>query len=240
MSEIFLKNVNALIVSEVEAGSSAARAGVCKGDLLRQINGSPILDILDYRFHAGATRLKLSLEREGQSLSLTLRKGQEEDAGLSFEFDLGDKVHTCKNKCVFCFIHQQPKKMRKSLYLMDDDFRLSFMHGNYVTLTNLKDGELDRICLFHSAFFQRVAVRIEHHRAHRLVIANDLGEPRFAGKAHKRQTGEFDATVETDELEMADQFVFVFIQNLVRARQRHPLAIAHLQISDRGVDAQRA
>ena len=51
--------------------------------------------------------------------------------------DLGDRVHTCKNKCVFCFIHQQPKKMRKSLYLMDDDFRLSFMHGNYVTLTNL-------------------------------------------------------------------------------------------------------
>src|SRR5262249_58393036 len=74
-----------------------------------------------------------------------MRKGLDEDAGLSFEFDLGDTVHTCRNKCVFCFIHQMPKKMRKSLYLMDDDFRLSFMHGNYVTLTNLSSEEWARI-----------------------------------------------------------------------------------------------
>src|SRR5262245_58844669 len=111
MSEIALKNVNALIVSEVEAGSPAERAGVRVGDLLQKINDRPILDILDYRFHSAAARLALSLEREGQPLSLKLRKGLEEDAGLSFQFDLGDKVHTCKNKCVFCFIHQQPKKM---------------------------------------------------------------------------------------------------------------------------------
>ena len=145
MSEIFLKNVNALIVSEVEAGSPAAKAGVQVGDLLRQVNERRVIDILDYRFHSGATRLKLEIEREGQSLTLSLRKGLDQDAGLNFEFDLGDKVHTCKNKCVFCFIHQQPKKMRKSLYLMDDDFRLSFMHGNYVTLTNLTNEEWNRI-----------------------------------------------------------------------------------------------
>src|ERR1041385_228112 len=145
MSEIFLKNVNALIISEVEMGSPAARAGVRVGDLLQQINGKPIIDILDYRFHAAAARLVLTLERDEQPLTLTLRKGTEEDAGLSFQFDLGDKVHTCKNRCVFCFIHQQPKKMRRSLYLMDDDFRLSFMHGNYVTLTNLSEEEWARI-----------------------------------------------------------------------------------------------
>lgn len=145
MSEIFLKNVNALIVSEVEEGSPAAKAGVQVGDLLRQINARPIIDILDYRFHSAATRLKLEIERDGQPLTLALRKGLDQDAGLNFEFDLGDKVHTCKNKCVFCFIHQQPKKMRKSLYLMDDDFRLSFMHGNYVTLTNLTEAEWARI-----------------------------------------------------------------------------------------------
>src|SRR5690349_21370083 len=104
MSEIFLKNVNALLVSEIEAGSPAARAGVQVGDLLQQINGRPILDILDYRFHAAAGRLTLTLERDGQPLTFTLRKGIAEDAGLSFQFDLGDKVHTCKNKCVFCFI----------------------------------------------------------------------------------------------------------------------------------------
>src|SRR5690242_2402589 len=100
MSEIFLKNVNALTVSEVEMGSPAYRAGVQVGDLLRRINGKPILDILDYRFYAAATRLQLILERNGEPLALTLRKGVDEDAGLEFAFDLGDRVHTCKNKCV--------------------------------------------------------------------------------------------------------------------------------------------
>jgi putative radical SAM enzyme (TIGR03279 family) len=145
MSEIFLKNVHALIVSEVEPGSPAARTGVQIGDLLRKINGKPILDILDYRFHASESRLLLTLERNGETLLLPLRKGMGEDAGLAFEYELGDRVHTCNNKCVFCFIHQQPKKMRRSLYLMDDDFRLSFMHGNYVTLTNVTEAEWARI-----------------------------------------------------------------------------------------------
>jgi len=145
MTDIAVKPVNALIISEVEPDSAAHRAGVRAGDVLREINEHPILDILDYRFHAGTRRLRLLLERNGGVLNTTIRKRDEEDAGLSFEADLGDKIHTCKNKCVFCFIHQQPKKMRKSLYLMDDDFRLSFMHGNYVTLTNLSDAEWQRI-----------------------------------------------------------------------------------------------
>ena len=145
MSEIFLKNVNALIVSQVEPGSPAARAGVRAGDLVRRINDRPILDILDYRFHAADARLELNLERDDRPWTILIDKDMDEDAGLEFEHDLGDRVHTCKNKCVFCFIHQQPKKMRKSLYLMDDDFRLSFMHGNYVTLTNLTPEEWARI-----------------------------------------------------------------------------------------------
>lgn len=145
MSEIFLKNLNALSVHSVEPNSPAHKAGVQAGDLLRHINGKPILDILDYRFHSADVRLHLSLERNGSPLTVDVQKSIEVDLGLGFEHDLGDKVHTCKNKCVFCFIHQQPKKMRKSLYLMDDDFRLSFMHGNYVTLTNLSDAEWARI-----------------------------------------------------------------------------------------------
>lgn len=145
MSEIPVKHVDALIISEIEHKSPAARAGLLVGDLIRRINSRPILDILDYRFHAAATRLTVEMERAGEPGTVTIRKRQDQDAGLSFEFDLGDKIHTCKNKCVFCFIHQQPKKMRKSLYLMDDDFRLSFMHGNYVTLTNLSDAEWNRI-----------------------------------------------------------------------------------------------
>ena len=145
MSEIALKKVNALIVSAVEQDSAAQRADIRVGDLLREINNKPILDILDYRFHAASSRLRLTIERDGQTFRPLLRNNDSDDLGLSFEYDLGDKIHTCKNKCVFCFIHQQPKKMRKSLYLMDDDFRLSFMHGNYVTLTNLSDGEWQRI-----------------------------------------------------------------------------------------------
>ena len=145
MSEIFVKNLNALEISEVEAGGAAGRAGVHVGDVLQFVNGRPILDILDYRFHAAEPNLRLTLLRGEEILSLHLHKAEDEDAGIAFAQDLGDKIHTCKNKCVFCFIHQQPKKMRKSLYLMDDDFRLSFMHGNYVTLTNLSAEEWARI-----------------------------------------------------------------------------------------------
>lgn len=145
MSEIFIKNLNALVVSGIDPNSPADLAGIQTGDLLRQINGRPILDILDYRFHSADVRLRLSLHRAGEPLEIEIQKPIDQDLGLNFEQDLGDKIHTCKNKCVFCFIHQQPKKMRKSLYLMDDDFRLSFMHGNYVTLTNLTSEEWARI-----------------------------------------------------------------------------------------------
>ncbi len=145
MTQALPKVLNALIVSQVDPDSPSERAGVLVGDLLREINGRPILDILDYRFHAAEKRLKMRLDRNGETMERIVRKREEEDAGLTFAFELGDKIHTCQNKCVFCFIHQQPKKMRKSLYLMDDDFRLSFMHGNYVTLTNLSDQEWARI-----------------------------------------------------------------------------------------------
>ncbi len=145
MSEIFVKNLNALQVSAVDEMSPCHTAGVKPGDILRSINGNAILDILDYRFHSTESRLTLQIEREGSMIDIRVRRKLDEDLGLQFVSDLGDKIHTCKNKCVFCFIHQQPKKMRKSLYLMDDDFRLSFMHGNYVTLTNLSDAEWQRI-----------------------------------------------------------------------------------------------
>lgn len=145
MSEIPIKPVNALIVAQIDPSSPASRAGIKVGDLVRSINGNSILDVLDYRFHSASNSLEIDIERSGNPVRVKLRKRIDQDAGLDFEFELGDKIHTCANKCVFCFIHQQPKKMRKSLYLMDDDFRLSFMHGNYVTLTNLTDAEWQRI-----------------------------------------------------------------------------------------------
>ncbi len=146
MSELIVKNPpNALTVSHVEPKSAAARAGFLVGDLLREINLRPILDILDYQYHSSDDKLDCRVERDGELKRLIVRKYDDEDTGLMFTTDLGDKIHTCNNKCVFCFIHQMPKKMRKTLYLMDDDFRLSFMHGNYVTLTNVSDAEFQRI-----------------------------------------------------------------------------------------------
>ncbi len=146
MSELIVKNPpNALSVSHVEPESAADRAGFLVGDLLREINGKAILDILDYQFHSSDDKLDCRVERDGTNKRLVVRKYDDEDTGLMFTTDLGDKIHTCNNKCVFCFIHQMPKKMRKTLYLMDDDFRLSFMHGNYVTLTNVSDAEFQRI-----------------------------------------------------------------------------------------------
>src|ERR1041385_2817722 len=146
MSELLVKNPpNALIVTSVDPSSPAARAGIRPGDLLRSINGHAILDILDYQFHSAEHRLAIEIDREGRVETRILKKAEDEVPGLTFLHDLGDKIHTCNNKCVFCFIHQMPKKMRKTLYLMDDDFRLSFMHGNYVTLTNITDAEFQRI-----------------------------------------------------------------------------------------------
>lgn len=134
-----------MTVSQVDPGSPAERAGIRVGDYIREINGKPILDILDYQFQTAESRLRFVVERDSNLLTINVRKAEDSVPGLSFLHDLGDRIHTCNNKCLFCFIHQMPKKMRKTLYLMDDDFRLSFMHGNYVTLTNVNDAEFQRI-----------------------------------------------------------------------------------------------
>ena len=134
-----------LVVEEVEPGGPAHAAGVLPGDRVLAVNGAPVLDILDFDFHVASADPVLTLLREDRELQITLEKDESELAGLRFASELADRIHTCSNKCVFCFIHQMPKKMRKTLYVMDDDFRLSFLHGNYVTLTNLSDAEWRRI-----------------------------------------------------------------------------------------------
>ncbi len=136
-------------IQSVLPKSLAEHAGLLAGDVLLEINGHTIRDVLDYRFYLTDTRVQLSLCRNGAPFATEIRKGEYDDIGLEFETPLMDKKHSCANRCVFCFIDQLPKGMRSSLYFKDDDDRLSFLHGNYVTLTNLKDEDVDRLIAMH-------------------------------------------------------------------------------------------
>ena len=136
-------------IQSVVEGSISSRAGIRGGDLLLTINGNPIRDVLDYRFYLTDTSVRLELERDGASFGVILNKGEYDDIGLEFETPLMDRKHTCRNGCVFCFIDQMPKGMRETLYFKDDDDRLSFLHGNYVTLTNLGEEDIERIIRMH-------------------------------------------------------------------------------------------
>ena len=136
-------------ILDVIPGSLAEKAGILGGDILLAINGHRINDVLDYRFYLTDTNICLDLHRGAELLSPSIRKGEYDDIGLEFETPLMDKKHSCANGCVFCFIDQLPRGMRKSLYFKDDDDRLSFLHGNYVTLTNLSDADIDRLIAMH-------------------------------------------------------------------------------------------
>ncbi len=136
-------------IFEVERGSRACEAGICAGDLLVSINGNEIVDVLDYRFYLAERQVSLSLLREGEPFAVTFHKDTYDDIGLSFETPLMDKKQCCANRCIFCFIDQLPKGLRETLYFKDDDARLSFLHGNYITLTNLRDADIDRIIKMH-------------------------------------------------------------------------------------------
>jgi len=133
-----------VLVASVRPRSAAARAGVRPGDRIVAINGAPLRDAIDFHFHAGEARLRLQIEREGRTRYHGIERGRGQ-VGLELEAPRPGEIATCANKCVFCFIHQLPKGMRKSLYVKDDDFRLSFLHGNYITLTDLEEAELRRI-----------------------------------------------------------------------------------------------
>ncbi len=133
-----------VVVAAVRAGSPAARAGLVAGDRILAINGHALRDAIDFQFHAGEERLALRVERSGARQPAVLRRRGAE-LGLELVAPAAAEIATCANKCVFCFIHQLPRGMRKSLYVKDDDFRLSFLHGNYITLTDLGEVELVRI-----------------------------------------------------------------------------------------------
>ena len=137
------------LIKSVDPGSPAERAGIRPGEVLKRVNGHTIVDVLDYKFHTYDSALTLVLERDGEERTVRLRHREGEDLGLNFETYLMDKARCCANRCIFCFVDQLPKGMRESLYFKDDDARLSFLMGNYITLTNLTDREAQRICDLH-------------------------------------------------------------------------------------------
>ena len=132
-------------VLRVEPGSLAAGAGVLPGDRLLRINGTPLRDLIDFHVLAGEERLRIDLQRGCQAVAVVVAREWGRELGLECEPPMASEISTCANKCVFCFIHQLPRGLRKSLYVKDDDYRLSFLHGNYITLTDLPDEEVQRI-----------------------------------------------------------------------------------------------
>ena len=136
-------------VTGVVKNSATYRAGVRKGDMLISVNGHGIRDVLDYMFYSAEQEVVLVLKRQDKHIVLKIVKSEYDDLGMEFQSFLMDNKQSCTNKCVFCFIDQMPPGMRETLYFKDDDARLSFLQGNYVTLTNMKDEDIDRIIDMH-------------------------------------------------------------------------------------------
>ena len=163
-------------IQDVTPGSPAARKRIRPGETLLRINGHVIEDVLDYRFYLMETDLRVAVTDGKKARVVHIRKGESEDIGLSFETYLMDKQHSCRNQCIFCFIDQLPPGMRQSLYFKDDDSRLSFLFGNYITLTNLSDHEIERILAMHIS-----PINISVHTTNPALRCWMMGN-RFAGE----------------------------------------------------------
>ena len=139
-----------VVIKSVEKGSPAYKAGIKSGDVLVSIDSNEIMDVLDYRFYQNNEKLTLFyINSKGKQKKAKIKKKEYAEIGLEFETYLMDKKHSCRNKCIFCFIDQLPKGLRESLYFKDDDSRLSFLFGNYITLTNITEHEIERIIKMH-------------------------------------------------------------------------------------------
>ena len=172
-----MKN-KAHIIKEIEAGSIAEELELAPGDELISINGHEIKDAFDYHYLVKDEELTVIIKKpDGEEWELEIEKDFDEDLGIEFVEGLMDECLSCKNKCVFCFIDQMPPGMRDTLYFKDDDARLSFLQGNYVTLTNLSDEEIDRII-----FYKLSPINISVHTTNAELRKKMLNN-RFAGTA---------------------------------------------------------
>lgn len=166
------------LIKEIEAGSIAEELGIEPGDRLLAINDTEIEDVLDYHFYVNDEELTLLVEKaDGEQWELEIEKEYEDDLGIVFEQGLMDEYRSCRNKCIFCFIDQMPEGMRDTLYFKDDDSRLSFLQGNYVTLTNMSGHDIERIIRYHLE-----PINISFHTMNPRLRCQMLHN-RFAGEA---------------------------------------------------------
>lgn len=178
------------LISNVKHGSLAEAAGIKAGEILLTVNGSSVRDIIDLSFLLADEQVVLTVAAaDGTERSVTIEKRIDEDLGLEFESAVFDKVTTCYNKCVFCFVDQMIPGMRKGLYVRDDDYRLSFLYGNFITLTNMKDEDFDRIIKTHMS-----PLYVSVHATDPMVRC-EMMKNRFAGELMDKLKRLFDAGI---------------------------------------------
>ena len=132
-------------VSSVMTTSIGEELGIRPGDVLLSVDGAPVEDVLDYREKTTRPYFELLMKSGDEEILFEVERAEDEDLGLAFENELMDQKRFCRNKCIFCFVDQLPPNARPPLRFKDDDFRLSFLMGNYITLTNVSEGEWNRI-----------------------------------------------------------------------------------------------
>lgn len=178
-------------ICKIEEGSIAQELGLEPGDVLLTVNDQPMEDIFDYHFLCSDENLKLLVRKTcGEEQECFVEKDYSEDLGIGFENGLMDEYRSCRNKCIFCFIDQMPPNMRETLYFKDDDSRLSFLQGNYITLTNMSEEDADRIVRYHLA-----PINISVHTTNPELRCKMLNN-RFAGDALQKIKKFYDAEIE--------------------------------------------
>lgn len=178
------------VINSVKPGSIAEEMEIETGDRLLQINGEDLEDVFDYQFMVQDSYLEVLIRKQdGEEWLLEIDKEEDEDLGIAFENGLMDDYRSCHNQCIFCFIDQMPKGMRETLYFKDDDTRLSFLQGNYVTLTNMSDGDINRIIKYHLS-----PINISFQTTNP-TLRNEMLHNRFAGEALKKVDRLFEAGI---------------------------------------------
>lgn len=178
------------IIKEIKPGSIAEELELERGDQVIAVNDKKIEDVFDYQYLIDDEYVELTvLKKDGEEWVLEIEKDTDDDLGIVFETSLMDEYHSCTNKCIFCFIDQLPKGMRDTLYFKDDDSRLSFLQGNYITMTNMKDADLNRIIQYHLA-----PINISVHTTNPELRCKMLHN-RFAGKILEQIERLYDAGI---------------------------------------------